>query len=132
MSYREYADFGGARISWTGPVYILSAYFEDVLPADEDPMPFNGNPHPLPGNMQFDNHNWVMPEFPKLGWNEVPPPVNEQQQNVPPPVQEAVQQDDVEEIQSQESIVLQLSEDSFNNEDNAAEVVVFQPPMGPQ
>ena len=73
-----------------------------------------------------------MPEFLELGWNDVPHPVNEQQQNVPPPVQEAVQQDDVEEIQSQESIVLQLSEDSVNNVDNAAEVAVFQPPMGPQ
>ena len=132
VTYREYADFGGARISWSAPVYILSADFADVLPADEDPMPFNGNPHPLPGNLQFDNHNWVMPEFPELGWNDVPHPVNEQQHNDVHPVQEAVQHEEVQEIQSQESIVLQHSDDSVNNVDNAAEVAVFQPPMGPQ
>ena len=115
-----------------GASYILSADFADIFPADEDPMPFNGNPHPLPRNMQFNNHNWVMPEFPELGWNEVPPPVNEQQQNVPPPVHEAVHQDHVEDIQSQESIVLQISEDSVNNVDIAADVAVFQPTMGRQ
>ena len=90
VTYREFADFGGVRISWSAPVYILSADFANILPADEDPMPFNGNPHPLPGNMQFNNHNWVMPEFPELGWNDVPHPANEQPLNDPPHVQEAV------------------------------------------
>jgi hypothetical protein len=47
-------------------------------------------------------------------------------------VHEAVQHDHVEDIQSQESIVLEIFEDSVNNVDNAADVVVFQPPMGPQ
>ena len=28
----------------------------------------------LPGKMMFNNHNWVIPEFPELGWNDVPPP----------------------------------------------------------
>ena len=65
--YREDTDFGGARIYWTSPIYILSAPFANILPADGDPMPFEGNPHPLPGNMQFENHNWVMPELPELG-----------------------------------------------------------------
>ena len=130
VTYREYADFGGARISWSAPVYILSADFADILPADEDPMPFNGNPHPLPGNLHFENHNWVMPEFPELGWNDVPHPVNEQQNN--DVAHEGVQHQEVQEIQSQESIVLQPSDDSVNNVDNAAEVALFQPPMGPQ
>ena len=58
--YREYTNFGGARISWTAPVYILSVAFADILPTDEYPMPFDGNPNPLPGDMQFDNQNWVM------------------------------------------------------------------------
>ena len=84
VTYREFADFGGVRISWSAPVYILSTDFADILPADEDPMPFNGNPHPLPGNMQFNNHNWVLPEFPELGWNDVPAPDNGQPQNEPP------------------------------------------------
>ena len=95
-------------------------------------MPFNGNPHPLPGNLNFENHNWVMPEFPELGWNDVPQPVIEQQNNAVHQVQEDVQHDDVQEIQSQESIVLQHSDVSVNNIDNEAEVAVFQPPMGPQ
>ena len=43
-----------------------------------------------------------------------------------------MQQEELQEIQSQESIVLQLSDDSVNNADNAIEVAVFQPPMGPQ
>ena len=43
-----------------------------------------------------------------------------------------MQQANVEEVQSQESIVLQLSEDSVNNGNVAADVAVFQHPMGPQ
>ena len=57
VTYREFADFGGVRISWSAPVYVLSADFVDVLPADEDPMPFDGNPHPLLGQMHLNNHN---------------------------------------------------------------------------
>ena len=106
--YREFGDFGATRVSWTAPFYILSADFAGVLPADEDPMPFDGNPHPLPGQMHFNNHNWVMPEFRELGWNDVPPPAtgndnvnaNAFHGNVAEPV-------DLEEIvQSQESMVL--------------------------
>ena len=70
--YREYADFGATHISWTAPIYVLSAKFADILPANEDLMPFNGNPHPLPGNIPFDDVNFVMPEFLELGWNEAP------------------------------------------------------------
>ena len=75
--YREFADFGGSRISWFAPIYIFSADIADILPPDEDPMPFDGNPHPLPGHLQFHNHNWVMPEFPEIGWDELPPPEND-------------------------------------------------------
>ena len=55
--YHEYGDFGAIRVSWTTPVYVLSADFADVLPVSEDPMPFDGNPHPLPGQMHLNNHN---------------------------------------------------------------------------
>ena len=37
---------GGAGRSWTVPVYILNGNFPDVFPADEDPVPFVGEPHP--------------------------------------------------------------------------------------
>ena len=95
-------------------------------------MPFDGNLHPLPGNMHFENHNWVMPEFPELGWNDVPPPVNEQPQEDIQPVNDAVQHEQVEEVQSQESIILQVFDGSVNNVPDAADVVIYQPPMGPQ
>ena len=71
----------GSRISWSAPIYIFSADFADILPPDEDPMPFDGNPHPLPGHLQFNNHNWVMPEFPEIGWDELPPPMKENAPN---------------------------------------------------
>jgi hypothetical protein len=37
--FGRFASVGGARESWTAPVFILSADFADALPADEDPMP---------------------------------------------------------------------------------------------
>ena len=39
-----------------------------------------------------------MPEFPELGWNDVPHPVNEKQINDVHPVHEAVQHEEVQEI----------------------------------
>lgn len=130
--YREYANFGGARVSWTAPIYILSAEFVDMITADEDPMPFDGNPHPLPGHMHFDNHTWAMPEFPELGWNEVPPPANNHPHadNDQPGHQED-QHEPVEEVQSQESIVLQVSDDSVNDDVPGDAVIVYQPPVVP-
>jgi hypothetical protein len=53
----------------------LSANFSDVLPPDEDQMPANGNPHPMPGQMQQDNTIFVLPQFPELGRNEQIPPL---------------------------------------------------------
>lgn len=55
---------------------MLSTDFADVFPVNEDLMPFKGNPHSLPRQMHFDNHNWAMPEFPEIGWNDVPSPAN--------------------------------------------------------
>lgn len=37
---------GGMGHSWSIPVYILDGHFPDAFPADEDPDPFDGEPHP--------------------------------------------------------------------------------------
>lgn len=65
---------GGAKVSWSGPVYILGAAPAELLPNDEDPMPLNGNPHPLPRQLVNDNLLFALPPYPALGWNAVPLP----------------------------------------------------------
>jgi len=50
----------------------------EQMPQDEDPMPIDGNPHPLPGHLIHDDNIFALPPYPALGWNDVPPP--------PPPV----------------------------------------------
>jgi hypothetical protein len=70
--FGKFASVGGVRESWTAPVYILSADFADALPADEDQMPPDGNPHPLPGHLQQFLNNFVMPQYPEIGWNAIP------------------------------------------------------------
>jgi hypothetical protein len=47
----KYVAVGGVRCSWTAALYILSADFADALPADQDQMPPDGNPHPMPGHL---------------------------------------------------------------------------------
>jgi hypothetical protein len=71
----KFSTVGGVCESWTAAVYILTADFADALPADEDQMPLDGNPHPLPGQLQnnLDMNMFVMPPFPEIGWNELPP-----------------------------------------------------------
>jgi hypothetical protein len=49
--FGDYANIGGVRESWTAVCYILTADFADMLPHDEDQMPVDGNPHPLPGQL---------------------------------------------------------------------------------
>ncbi|KAM0857545.1 hypothetical protein ACQ4PT_048398 [Festuca glaucescens] len=73
--FGRYGDQGPVRESWTAPCYVLSADFADILPPDEDQMPANGNPHPMPGQMQQDNNIFVLPQYPELGWNEQVPPL---------------------------------------------------------
>uniref|UniRef100_A0A8I6XC84 DUF7597 domain-containing protein n=1 Tax=Hordeum vulgare subsp. vulgare TaxID=112509 RepID=A0A8I6XC84_HORVV len=59
-------------VSWSAPVYILGVAAAELLPNDEDPMPLNGNPHPLPGHLVNDNLQFALPPYPALGWNAVP------------------------------------------------------------
>ena len=53
---------GGMGRSWSVPIYILNGNFPDAFPADEDPVPFDGKPHPEHGLVVFGaNHlepNW--------------------------------------------------------------------------
>jgi hypothetical protein len=70
--FGKFATVGGVKESWTAPIYILTAEFADALPGDEDPMPFNGNPHPLPRNLQFNPNMFVLPQFPEIGWDAQP------------------------------------------------------------
>ena len=39
---------GGNGYSWSVPVYILNGQFPDDFPQNEDPVPMDGIPHPLP------------------------------------------------------------------------------------
>jgi hypothetical protein len=75
--FGKYATVGGVRVSWMAALYILSAEFADALPADEDQMPPDGNPHPLPGQLVLNPNMFVAPQFPEIGWDFI------QQQEVP-------------------------------------------------
>lgn len=44
------------------------------MPHDEDWMPINGNPHPLPGVPFPELPPFILPPYPVMGWNDVPPP----------------------------------------------------------
>ena len=70
---------GGAQVSWTAACYVLGADFADQMPNDEEPIPLDGNPHPLPGNLVNDNLIFVLPPYLMIGWNDapVPPPVDQ-------------------------------------------------------
>lgn len=83
--FAEYALFGGAKVSWTTPCYILGANFAEQMPEDEDPMPLDGNPHPLPGHVLPEEHNFVLRPYPAIGWNNLPP--------IPPPAHDHVEND---------------------------------------
>jgi hypothetical protein len=65
--FGHYANLGAVKQSWTAPCYILTADFADILPADEDQMPANGNPHPMPGHLHPDDNNFAIPQFLELG-----------------------------------------------------------------
>ncbi|CAL5065434.1 unnamed protein product [Urochloa decumbens] len=54
---------GGNGRSLTAPVYIIGGQFPDVFPANEDPVPVDGNPHPAHGHIAHANpdidQNWM-------------------------------------------------------------------------
>ncbi|KAM0894957.1 hypothetical protein ACQ4PT_024153 [Festuca glaucescens] len=107
--FGKFATVGGVKESWTASVYILTADFADVLPADEDQMPLDGNPHPFPGVLLQNNNVFVNPQFPEIGWDAV--------QDVPGNNNNAEdvnwnQQDQMDDVQQedQESMLLNLSD----------------------
>jgi hypothetical protein len=87
---------GGAGRSWTVPVYILNGNFPDVFPADEDPVPFYGEPHPehppvvIGANAQEPNwENELNGAAPNLGFfGGNPHPQNQPHQGMAQNVQE--------------------------------------------
>ncbi|XBH90781.1 hypothetical protein VPH35_082346 [Triticum aestivum] len=129
--FSDYAAWGGAKVSWTTPCYILGANFAEQMPQDEDPMPIDGNPHPMPGHLIHEDNLFALPPYPALGWNDVPPP--------PPPMDDNLgggwgwqanelgAQDDpvqVEVVPNQESMVINQQDfsGSVNQSDSQVQV----------
>ncbi|TVU17546.1 hypothetical protein EJB05_33589, partial [Eragrostis curvula] len=73
---------GGQGRSWTVPVYILDGGFPDAFPGGEDPVPLDGNPHPLPHHLPAALGNqhpgWIQEQ--QGGANEDNPFVNNEGQ----------------------------------------------------
>lgn len=46
----------GMGRSWSVPIYILNGHFPDAFHADEDPVPFDGEPHPEHGPVVLGPH----------------------------------------------------------------------------
>ena len=70
--FGDYGHIGGVRQSWTTPCYVLTADFAEVLPADDEQILADRNPHPMPGNLHHNGHMWALPQFPEIGWNDIP------------------------------------------------------------
>jgi hypothetical protein len=83
--------------------------FADNLPTDEDQMPFDGNPHPLPGHLLMNPNLFVGPQFPEIGWDVLQPPEMPQENDIQHDDQE---QDMVFEVDEQESMILNPSQNS--------------------
>jgi hypothetical protein len=106
--FGNYANIGDLKETWTAPCYVMGAEFADALPADEDQMPPDGNPHPLPGNLVAPNNMVVLPPFPQLGWNNAP--LHGEQVQHDQPGDEAQMQ---QEVVPQEQPVEQVVDDSI-------------------
>ncbi|KAM0838927.1 hypothetical protein ACQ4PT_060651 [Festuca glaucescens] len=113
--FRKFGTVGGFRESWTAAVYILSADFAEQLPADEDQMPPDGNPHPMPGQMQPNMNDFILPPFPELGWNEQPAENNAGNVQHNDGEQGVMDQDHVPEQDAQESMVMHPSGNSVSS-----------------
>uniref|UniRef100_A0A8I6X248 Uncharacterized protein n=1 Tax=Hordeum vulgare subsp. vulgare TaxID=112509 RepID=A0A8I6X248_HORVV len=100
------------------------------MPNGEDPMPLNGNPHPLPGQLVNDHLLFAVPPYPALGWNAVPPPPPKPEPEAPvvggwgwePEAPEPEPQPDAP-TQDQESMVI----DQPTSSDSVQELVVLDP-----
>jgi hypothetical protein len=109
--FGRFANVGGVKESWTTPLYILTADFADALSADEDHMPPDGNPHPMPGNLLHNENNFVMPQYPEIGWDAVP--IQDAGDNVHNNVVPDQEVDHIEEVEEQQvSMVLNPSDNS--------------------
>jgi hypothetical protein len=133
--FGNYANLGGVRESWTAPCYVLApAVFAEQLPEDEDQMPLNGNPHPLPGNLVHNNNIFVLQPFPELGWNNAPlhgqhldqqPPHQQHNIVVVDNVQEEVQDNEAQlDVVVDDSIVMNPSAGSDAGMDNGVDNMV--------
>jgi hypothetical protein len=108
--FGKFASVGGVKETWIAPLYILTANFADDLPADEDQMPPDGNPHPLPGDLLPNHHNFVGPQYPEIGWDALPEPdvpVNQQHDDN---IEDNMNMEEVENVQ--ESMILNPSDAS--------------------
>jgi hypothetical protein len=113
VDFGKFSSVGGVKESWIAPVYILTADFADILPADEDQMPPDGNPHPLPGNLLHNNNLFANPQFPEVGWDAVQQEPELGGVNIP--IAEPNEQVDVGVVEVQEapeSMVLNMSDSS--------------------
>ncbi|KAI4987449.1 hypothetical protein ZWY2020_020249 [Hordeum vulgare] len=101
------------------------------MPNYEDPMPLNGKPHPLPGQLEQNIMLFALPPYPALGWNTVPPPP-------PPPMPEPPAQHDdggwgwqpeapVDEPATPEQDLESMVIDQTTSSDSVHEIVVVDP-----
>jgi hypothetical protein len=68
-------------------------------------MPPDGNPHPMPGNLQPNLNMFVGPQYPEIGWDAV-----EEQPEVP--LEEPMQANENHMVENQLSMVMDLSDNS--------------------
>jgi hypothetical protein len=127
--FGKFANVGGVHESWTAPVYILTTEFANALRADEDQMPPNGNPHPLPRNLQFNQNMFVGPQFPEIGWDAVQEGNIQQNDHGHDQLLGHGNVEEVEEVE-QESMVLDPLEDSDSlvnaaDNNNEMDMVLF-------
>ncbi|KAM0912018.1 hypothetical protein ACQ4PT_013079 [Festuca glaucescens] len=100
----------GVRSGWLMVLSVPLDFRNDydianaVAAFDEDPMPLDGNPHPLPGNLLPPDNMFVLPQYPELGWNNVHNNVNHQHHNQND-LQEMVQDNDMQEQNPVKEIV---------------------------
>ncbi|KAM0894003.1 hypothetical protein ACQ4PT_024742 [Festuca glaucescens] len=114
--FGKFASVGGVKESWIAPVYILMVDFANALPADEDQMPPDGNPHPFPGELQPNNNVFVNPQFPEIGWDAVEN-LGHEQQGGQGGNDDWNQMEDVPEVVQEvnESMVINLSDTSSSS-----------------